>query len=144
MANELPAVRPTQPWDIDCSKDVRITKQEFADDCNINKIVARCLKTGDWSPIAFKQALARFADVSNIGDYWSMREKVELADEAFFALPADVRARFSNDAGELLKFVADDKNYDEAVKLGIVPAPEPAKEVAGAAQAEVPPVTNTK
>ena len=42
------------------------------------------------------------------------------ANAAFAALPASIRARFNNDAGAYVDFFNDSKNYDEAVKLGLV------------------------
>ena len=35
-------------------------------------------------------------------------------------LPAQMRSRFNNDPAELLKFIKDPANLDEAVKLGIL------------------------
>jgi len=35
------------------------------------------------------------------------------------ALPSDVRKRFSNDPAELIDFLADKKNDEEAIKLGL-------------------------
>jgi hypothetical protein len=52
--------------------------------------------------------------------------QVRAAEEAFMAMPASVRSRFHNDAGELVNFVSDGRNREEAVKLGlVVPASVP-------------------
>lgn len=56
------------------------------------------------------------------------------ASEAFETLPSAVRERFRNSPSELLSFLADSRNREEAVKLGLVSPPsspvepvEPAK-----------------
>ena len=40
------------------------------------------------------------------------------------ALDANVRKRFHNDPAELIDFVSDEKNRDEAVRLGLLQIPE--------------------
>jgi phage internal scaffolding protein len=49
------------------------------------------------------------------------------AQYQFDQLPALIRDRFHNDPQEMLAFLNDPNNYDEAIKLGLVnppPAPE--------------------
>ena len=41
------------------------------------------------------------------------------AEEAFNAMPAEVRDRFQNDPGRFLEFANDASNYDEALKMGL-------------------------
>ena len=48
---------------------------------------------------------------------------VMAADDAFMALPANIRERFNNDPAELVDFVSDDRNRSEAIDLGLVPPP---------------------
>ena len=38
------------------------------------------------------------------------------------ALPSDVRSRFGNNPAELLDFLNDNSNYDEAIRLGLIHA----------------------
>jgi hypothetical protein len=42
------------------------------------------------------------------------------AQVEFLRVPADVRARFNNDPGRLMAFLEDDRNRDEARKLGFL------------------------
>ena len=44
---------------------------------------------------------------------------IRAAEEAFNAMPADVRDRFQNDPGRFLEFANDASNYDEALKMGL-------------------------
>lgn len=97
-----------------------MTQQQFKDECDINNIMK---KFGN-DPVAF-QALTRpggqYADFSHITDYQGMLDTVLEAQHAFESLPAPTRARFRNDPGNLLSFLQDEKNRDEAVSLGLLP-----------------------
>lgn len=106
-----------------------LCKQEFREEVDINVIVARCLKSGMMPDMRAVQPV--FADVSDIGCYADVLRRVSAAEEAFLSLPAHLRSRFHNRASELVEFVQDDRNRDEAVKLGLVAAlpPDPPKEV---------------
>ena len=44
---------------------------------------------------------------------------VRRADEAFTALPADIRGRVSNDPQQLMDFVDNDLNREKARRLGL-------------------------
>lgn len=118
----LPVSPAPKPWDIDCSNDPAITKQEFADDCDVNKIIARCVKSGLPLPSAVAQPL--YADVSEIGSYADCVRRVNSAEESFMQLPAAIRTRFDNDPGTLLAFLADPASVPEAIKLGLLVPPK--------------------
>lgn len=94
-------------------------KQENREECDINCIVARFNATGIM-PVNMQTLQPTFADVSEIGDYASALRRINSASEAFSALPAEMRSRFGNNAVNLVEFLQDSKNYDEAVKLGLV------------------------
>jgi len=105
-----------------------LTQQHFAEECDIGNIVDRINKSGVMPP---DMGSPRYGDFSNIPDYQSSLNAVNAANAAFAALPAEIRDRFKNDPTLLLEFIHDDKNYDEAVKLGLIdkkplePSPEP-------------------
>ena len=44
---------------------------------------------------------------------------IRAAEEAFAAMPAEVRDRFQKDPGRFLEFANDASNYDEALKMGL-------------------------
>lgn len=107
------------------------TRQGFKDECDINVIMARYQATGVIDFVT--QHAPQYADVSGV-DFQQAAETVAKARSMFADLPADLRARFSNDPGQFLSFINDDKNRAEAETLGLVrPAPKPAATaVAGA------------
>lgn len=108
------------------------TKQSFANETNINTIVARYQKTGMISRVEDNPGI--FADVSKIEDYQGMVSKIRFAQESFEQLPPALRKRFGNDPGRLVEFVSDSENIEEAIKLGILPKPiEAAKKALKAA-----------
>lgn len=103
----------------DPKKEPSKTQQQFQKECDINEIMRKYLKTGEITHMAPYQG--KYADLSEAPDYHQAMTTVVKAQQAFDVLPAELRARFDNDPGKLLEFVHDDKNYDEAAKLGLVP-----------------------
>lgn len=93
-------------------------KQEFAADCDINTIVSRFLRAGV-VPMPTSQPV--FADVSDGRTYHALQNQIAYVKQVFADLPADVRADFHNDPAEMLDWVSDPKNADEARKLGLLP-----------------------
>lgn len=131
-------VRSAYNYDMDAAslesglecKDVSLAKQEFAEESDINTLVRRFGLTGE---LPQNVHVPMSGDFSAIVDFHGAMNIVRAGEEAFMEMPADVRARFANDAGKFLAFVYDEKNYDEAVKLGIVipkPVPAPVEPVA--------------
>lgn len=124
---------------IDCSGDQPVTKQEFKKDCDVNVIIARCLRSG--VPLPGIDAQQVFADVSQFGDFSEAVRIVHSANDAFMTLDADLRARFSNNPARLIEFIQNDANYDEAVKLGLVevkPGAAPKEQAPGNKDKEAP------
>lgn len=98
------------------------TQQHFADSCDVNKLMKKYKNINAIPMEHFKNhGRGVYGDFSNIGDYHSAFSAVASAQEAFMKLDANIRKRFHNDPQELLDFVNDDRNYDEAVSLGIIP-----------------------
>lgn len=93
------------------------TKQEFKDECDINRLMARYQKTGNLSHIAGE--LAQYGDFTQIADFHTALNQVIEAESAFASLPAEVRDRFRNQPANLLRFLEDPANTDEAVQLGL-------------------------
>lgn len=94
--------------------------KEFAEDCDINTIVRRFGLTGK---MPVMPDMGQVGDFTDVVDFHSAMNRVTAAREEFMLLPAHVRERFGNDPGNVLAFLEDEKNRDEAVKLGLVPAP---------------------
>ena len=106
--------------DIDTRGDKIRTKQSAKNECDINQILARYLRTGVVSPENMAKRQAVFGDVSETPDFHAAQNQVIAAKDAFMTLPAKIRSRFANDPGQLLDFCADPNNRDEAIELGII------------------------
>ncbi len=94
------------------------TKQSHKDECDINIVMARYVKTGNLEHIA--TAMPRYGDFSEVPDLHTATNQVNEATELFMELPSEIRSRFNNNPAELLDFLADANNKPEAVKLGLV------------------------
>lgn len=97
-------------------------KESFQKECDVNVIIARYKKTGHLEHARANPGV--FSDVSQIEDYPGMVRRLKFAQDSFDDLPSDLRTRFRNDPAELIAFVSDDDNRDEAVKLGLVAKPK--------------------
>lgn len=102
-------------------EDASLTRQEFAQDADINNIMRKYASGLPPSPAGSRPPL--FGDFSNVPDYQTALNKVIDAQERFAELPSQVRRRFDNDPAKLLEFLASEDNRDEAVKLGLVDPP---------------------
>lgn len=96
------------------------TKQSFRDETNINTIMARFQKTGMLEFVNKHEP--QYGDVTAI-DFQNSMESVAQAREMFADLPSKVRDRFNNDPAELLDFLDNPDNKDEAVLLGLAKSP---------------------
>lgn len=102
------------------------TIQSGKADADINVIVRRFGLTGQVKPNNLQPF---YGDFSEVEDYQDAHNRLVAARESFQALPSDVRERFANDPGNLIRFVNDGRNLEEARRLGLMrpvePAPEP-------------------
>lgn len=93
------------------------THQSFKQECDINNIMKKYMKNGVLPELIKRDP--RYGDFSNVPDYQTSLETVQMAHDQFNALSAKVRERFNNDPANFLAFVHDDKNIDEMIKLGL-------------------------
>lgn len=98
-------------------KDVSLAEQSSLEETDINTIVRRFGLTGEL-PTGVRQPT--YGDYEDVMDYHTAMNAIAEANEAFEAMPADVRRRFDNDPGKFVDFCSDEANRDEAAKLGLV------------------------
>lgn len=104
-----------------CTEDEGKTRQSDKEGCDINKIMARYVKTG---VIPVDQRQGMFMDVSEMPDYQSALENVINAEKLFMSLPAKLRKEFGNDPATFLDFCSDPENATKLVELGLMPDPD--------------------
>jgi phage internal scaffolding protein len=98
-------------------EDASLAQQHFKDECDINNILRQFNLTGvlPESPLS-----PRYGDFTGIGDYHTALNQVIAAEDGFMSLPANLRARFENDPAQLIEFLNNPENYNEAISLGLV------------------------
>lgn len=107
-----------------------LTRQEFAEDCDVNVLMSRYENTGQMLPHAARQEPA-YLDLSDVPDLHTAMNVMNAAVEAFSSLPARVRFEFENDPMQFVEFAEDPANLDQMRQWGLAkpaePTPEPLK-----------------
>lgn len=121
--------------------------QSAKDECDINVIVKKYLRTGELPGVR----QGAFLDISGMVDLRDALHMVNEAQQAFMELPADVRREFDNDPVKLVEFAHsnDPRDRERAIKLGLIeapkpgetPSPAPTSSAAATAEPAVPPKT---
>lgn len=120
-----------------------MTKQEFKLECDINTIINNYMRTGDEALL--RKVRPYYGDVSKLPkNFHESLVQIQQAQEAFDTLPAKIRSKFNNDPGELLGFIMDPKNKDQAIELGIFEKPVVQAGSAKATPQAAPGATETK
>lgn len=123
---EVPGIIFTQP---------SMAKQSYKEEADINNIVNQYNRTGVL-PQGTRQPM--FGDFSSGDDFAESLIRIQEAKADFDALPSNIRSQFDNDPAELLTFMQDPENLQEAIEMGLYPAPE-AEPVPAAAEPEKKP-----
>jgi len=127
MATKAPFIRTPYNYDTIAAsnesglacEEPSLAQQQFKDETDINNILRQFNVTGllPEAPLS-----PRYGDFTGIVDYHTALNAVIAAEDGFMELPAELRARFQNDPENLINFLNDEKNKDEAIKLGLVDA----------------------
>lgn len=113
------------PVDVDFNEPSR-TRQEFADECDINVLMKKFEATGVVSHVNERQPM--YLDLSDgVPDLREALDVVRAATESFMSLPARARAEFDNDPVKFVAFAQDPKNNAKMVEWGLAVVPEPEK-----------------
>lgn len=110
---------------LDASHDGK-TRQEFADECDINVLLATYETSGVLNH--YNAAQPAYLDVTDVPDLQTSLEIVEKARIAFMTLPARARAEFDNDPVKFMQFAQDEANRPRMEEWGLLKPkdPEPA------------------
>lgn len=108
-----------------------LTRQEFADECDINSIMARYEGHVIGGPGNLAPQEPRYFDYAaapqTLLEFLTFMQE---ADAQFMSLPAQVRREFDNDPKLFVDFASDPENLDQMRTWGLAPPakpPEPAK-----------------
>lgn len=117
IMNDIITVRRSKRSTMSFSKP-SLTRQAFKDECDVNNVVQRWLKTGVVDHVR-SSSNQQFLDCTQVNDYHNALNVVINAENAFNELSAHVRERFDNDPAKYLAFMSDAANTEEAIKLGL-------------------------
>lgn len=92
------------------------TKQAHKDECDINRILAKYIKTGILNH--YNKYGGSYGDFTSV-DFHEAMNLVAEAQEMFDELPAKARSKFENDPGKFLDFVQDEANAEQLYDLGL-------------------------
>jgi phage internal scaffolding protein len=100
-----------------------LTQQHMKEETDIRNIINRYDRTGFISHVA--RGVAQYGDYSEVNEYREALDLVNNANVAFMQIPAEIREKFNNDAGDFFEFATDPNNIEEMRQMGLA---EPAQE----------------
>ncbi|AXL14446.1 internal scaffolding protein [Microviridae sp.] len=90
-----------------------LTRQSEHDRSEINRIVSRGIILPDPNQMTF-------GDFSGGEDFREIQNRIIAVQQSFSELPSGTREMFGNDPAEMLDFIADPENAEEASNLGLI------------------------
>jgi len=112
------------PHDFDTyNTEPSLTRQEFADECDINVLMQKYETSGVLNH--YNSSKPQYFDVSAVPDLATAIAFANEANVAFMSLPASVRRTFDNNPVAFVEFAADPANLDQMRKWGLAPTPDP-------------------
>lgn len=106
---------PTEPGD-----EPGLTRQEMADECDVNAIMARYEKTGALPGRRDEYGDPMYLDMTQTpSDLLEALNLMNAADDAFMRLPASVRKEFDNDPFRFVEFASDPANVKRMREWGL-------------------------
>lgn len=112
------------------------TKSSHKDECDINKVMEKYVKTGQM-PAGLRRP--RFEDFQFEGGLKEMLERYQYAEADFLSLPSKIRTRFDNDPVKFVEFFQQPMNAQEAYDLGFLTEPPPQPGQGGKKGEKTPP-----
>lgn len=101
------------------NEDPTMTQQQYKDQVNVNKIMEKYKKTGTITHVR-NAANGVYLDLTEIPDYPTALMQVQQAQQMFEQIPAHIRMKFSNDPGQLITYLKNPDNLQEAIKYGLL------------------------
>ena len=105
------------PFDVSTSFSASLTEQSHLESTDINKI----FHASKHSPeLLIPEIPPTFGDFSNVADFTEMQNRVADAISGFEALPAETRAFFEHKPANLVEFMNDPANVQDAIDMGLI------------------------
>lgn len=100
-----------------------MAQSQYEKECDVTQIMKKADATGQLTHLAAHQGT--YVDLVGAPDFMEMNNKVIRAQQAFMTLPAELRAKCNNDPAQFLAMLADSKNDEELIRLGVKAKPIP-------------------
>ncbi len=91
------------------------TKQAFADESDINKLLVRAQKGDSLSHLAKHGAM--YGDFSDVDDLLTSQARLARGQRIFDELPGEIKREFNQSAGAFYNFVNDPANRDDLARV---------------------------
>lgn len=101
----------------DQGKPIYTTEQAHKNECDVNRIIQKYDRTGLITHVSRFEA--EFGDLTGL-EFKAAQDKVANALSMFEQLPANIKKRFRNSPQDLLTFMEDPNNREEAIDLGLI------------------------
>lgn len=101
------------------------TQQHHAKRCDIKNILNCHRQTGIYNHV--NSVNPQYLD-NPMEDFQATQEKITEFNSYFSSLPAQIREKFKNQPKQLLDFLYNPENKEEAIKMGFLPKPPVVKE----------------
>lgn len=102
---------PVRVQGLECDPAEGMTQQHFKDECDINYLLRHYNDIPMPPPV--------YGDCTQYSDLQSAIDLVHAAGEDFLNVPANIRARFSNNPVDFFNFCNDPNNKEELISLGL-------------------------
>jgi len=99
--------------------DESLTKQEFKEECDANEILRRAANGQDLSA-QLNSRVAQYGDFTDVPDFRESMNLIARAQGAFMQLDWKLRERFGNDPANMIDFLNNPENREEAERIGLV------------------------
>lgn len=110
-----------QDIDLDTGEIIMLTKQEFKDDCDLNRIIERY--TPQMLIESYNALKGAYGDFSDTLSHQEARQRVIETESWFESLPAQLRSMFDHDVSKCVDYLENPANQDQAVQLGLLQKP---------------------
>lgn len=98
-----------------------LAKQAFKEQCDINNVLKRYNATGILDHVTSMQPV--YADLTQVGDLQQAFDTVHAAEEAFNALPSELRNELDNNPANLVSFIQNPANKERCIAYGLFNQP---------------------
>lgn len=95
-----------------------LTQQQFKDESDVNQIMKKYKATGTITHVR-NASTGAYMDLTEAPSYQDALHVIIQAEQAFEQVPAEIRNRFNHDPQKFIDFLSDEKNNEEAIKLGL-------------------------